>query len=192
VLSAFDGVSLHEEAISGFDRSAVARAARSLIADRSFANGTVDPGPARSGDFSTPLAALSLQDQLDYCRDLQHRLRGLDERIVNAQVNFFVDETSSVFCNRTADLAQKIQRLRLTIVVVVSGPDGVRYDYIQIVGWQFKRCGLANRVADHGGQCPGLARREHIEPGDTPLSRPAVTGVMPMNPSDTAWKPICF
>src|SRR5512146_1664848 len=55
VLSAFDGVTLHEEAVSGFDRSAVARAARALVHDRSFADRSVDPGPPRTGDFSTPL-----------------------------------------------------------------------------------------------------------------------------------------
>ena len=81
VLSAFDGVTLHEEAVSGFDRSAVARAAHTLVHDRSFADRSVDLGPPRTGDFSTALTPRSLQEKIDYCRDLQHRLRGLDERI---------------------------------------------------------------------------------------------------------------
>jgi TldD protein len=181
VLSAYDGVTLHEEAVGGFDRAAVARAARLLVADRSFANAPVDPGPARSGDFRTPLASLSLQDQLDYCRDLQQRLRGLDERIVNARVNCFVDEVSSVFGNRTADLAQQIQRLRLFILVMVSGPDGVRYDYAyksSAGSWEallFSEAELQTTVDN----ALALLDAQHIEPGEyTIVTTPSVTGVI--------------
>jgi TldD protein len=181
VISAFDGVALHEEAVSSFDRAAVARAAHSLVADRSFANGSVDPGPARTRDFSTPLTSLSLQDQLDYCRDLQHRLRGLDERIVNARVHFFVDETSSIFCNRAADLAQRVQRLRLIILLVVSGPDGIRYDYlVKSSAGQWDALSLSEAdlqmLVDNA---LALISAERIEPGEYPIvASPSVAGVI--------------
>lgn len=181
VLSAFDGVTLHEEAASGFDRSAAARAAHTLVTDRSFAARSIDPGPLRAGDFSTSLTPLSLREKLDYCRDLQHRLRGLDGRIVNARVNYFDDETRSVFRNRTADLAQRIQRLHLSIIVVVSGPDGIRYDYTQKSSggsWEALRFSAADlqTVVDNA---LALLGAEHVEPGEyTIVTSPAVTGVL--------------
>jgi TldD protein len=172
---------MHEEGVSGFDRSAVARAARSLVTDRPFADRAVDPGPARVGDFSTSLTPLSLQEKLDYCRDLQHRLRGLDDRIVNARVNYFDDETSAVFRNRTADLAQQIQRLHLSILVVVSGPDGIRYDYTYKSSagqWEallFSEAELQTAVDN----ALALISAEHIEPGEyTIVTSPSATGVI--------------
>ena len=181
VLSAFDGVTLHEEAVSGLDRSALARAARSLTADRSFATRSVDPGPARTGDFSTSLTPLSLTEKLAYCRDLQHRLRGMDERIVNARVTYFDDESSAVFCNRTADLAQRVQRLVLSIVIVVSGPDGIRYDfaYRSAAGkWDALLVSEAE-LQTMVDNALALLSAERIEPGEyTIVTAPPVTGVM--------------
>jgi TldD protein len=181
VLNAFDGVTVYEEAVSGFDRSALARAAQALTADRSFASRSVDPGPVRRGDFSTALTSLSLQEKLDYCRDLQHRLRGTDERIVNAQVNYFDDESSTVFCSRTADLAQRVQRLHLSVLVVVSAPDGMRYDYIskssagQWEALSFSE-GDVQKIVD---SALALISAERIEPGEyTVVTSPAVSGVI--------------
>ena len=181
VLSAFDGVTLHEEAVGSFDRSALARAARSLTADQSFAARSVDPGPKRTGDFCTALNPLSLNEKLAYCRDLQHRLRGLDQRIVNAQVAYFDDETSTVFCSRTADLAQRVQRLRLLVVIVVSGPDGVRYDYAvksSAGDWEALLVGEADLQAAVDNAL-ALLSAERIEPGEyTIVTSPSVTGVI--------------
>jgi TldD protein len=181
VLSAFDGVTVREEAVSGFDRSALARAARSLTADRSPAARSIDPGPVRTGDFSTRRAPLSLAEKLAYCRDLQHRVRGLDERIVNARVAYFDDETCSVFCNRTADLAQCVQRLHLAVLIVVSGPDGIRYDYAYKASagdWEallFNEAELQAAVDN----ALALLSAERIEPGEyTIVTAPGVTGVI--------------
>jgi TldD protein len=181
VLSAFDGVTVHEEAISGFDRSALARAARSLTADRSFAARSVDPGPARAGDFCTALSPLTLQEKLAYCRDLQQRLRGMDERIINAQVAYSDDETSTVFCSRAADLAQRVQRLRVMIVIVVAGPAGVRYDYMiksSAGEWDALSFSAAElqMLVDNA---LALLSAERIEPGEyTIVTTPSVTGVI--------------
>jgi TldD protein len=181
VLSAFDGVTVREEAVSGFDRTALARAARTLTTDRSFAARSIDPGPVRTGDFSTQRSPLTLPDKLAYCRDLQHRLRGLDERIVNARVAYFDDETCSVFCNRSADLAQRIQRLHLAVLMVVSGPDGIRYDYAHKASagnWEallFSEAEL-QAVVDNA---LALLSAERIEPGEyTIVTAPGVTGVI--------------
>jgi predicted Zn-dependent protease len=181
VLSAFDGVTLHEEAVSGFDRSALARAARLLTTDRSFAARSVDPGPVRRGDFSTSLNPLSLTEKLAYCRDVQHRLRGLDPRIVNAQVTYFDDESSAVFCSRTADLAQRVQRLHLSLLVVVSGPDGIRYEYTaksSAGDWEALLFGEADLQAAVDNAL-ALLSAERIEPGEyTIVTTPSVAGVI--------------
>jgi TldD protein len=184
-LSAREGVQItidhREERVSGFDRSALARAARSLTADRSFAARSVDPGPARVGDFCTALSPLTLQEKLAYCRDLQQRLRRLDKRIINAQVAYSDDETSTVFCNRAADLAQRVQRLRVMIVIVVAGPAGVRYDYMiksSAGEWDalsFSEAELQTLVDN----ALALLSAERIEPGEyTVVTAPSATGVI--------------
>jgi TldD protein len=181
VLSAFDGATVHEEAVSGFDRSALARAARTLTTDRSFAARSIDPGPVRRGDFSTAQSPLSLQEKLTYCRDLQHHVRGLDERIVNARVTYFDDDSCSVFYSRTADLAQRVQRLHLALLIVVSGPDGIRYDYTYKASagdWEtllFSEAELQAAVDN----ALALLTAERIEPGEyTIVTAPGVTGVI--------------
>ncbi|HTP10738.1 MAG TPA: TldD/PmbA family protein, partial [Anaerolineae bacterium] len=120
-------------------------------------------------------------EKLAYCRDLQHRLRGMDERIVNARVTYFDDESSAVFCNRTADLAQRVQRLVLSIVIVVSGPDGIRYDfaYRSAAGkWDALLVSEAE-LQTMVDNALALLSAERIEPGEyTIVTAPPVTGVM--------------
>ena len=129
VMTAFDGVTLHECAIGGFERSAVERGARDLVQGLSLAgHASIDPGPDRRSDFSTPISVLSTAEKLDRCRDLQQRLRRCDGRIVNARVRYLDTTEYAVFRNRAADLAQSVQRLYLIAMVMVAGPDGVRYD----------------------------------------------------------------
>ncbi len=181
VVSAFDGVTMHEQAVSGFDRSAVLHAARELIGSVSFADRWVDPGPARQGDFSTAKASLSTREKLERCRALHQRLGGLDARIVNVRVAYTEDDAFTVFRNRTADLAQRLTRMHLIVVVVVSGSDGVRYDYriknsagswelLEFSDDELQRL-TANALA--------LLLAERIEPGEyTVISAPSVTGVI--------------
>src|SRR5215218_7324364 len=99
VISAFDGTTMHEAACGGFDEAAIAR------------------------------DTLSTEEKLDRCRALHRRVRAMDERIVNAQIHYNEIGELSVFCNRAADLAQRVQRLRLTVMVAVAGTNGVRYDW---------------------------------------------------------------
>src|SRR5262249_60835588 len=134
VISAFDGVTMHEAARGGFDRAEIERAARELLRDVHPTGGpAIDPGPERRGDFVTPMAiapdSLSIEEKLDRCRALHRRVRAMDERIVNAQIHYTEIGEIAVFSNRTADLAQRVQRLRMTVMVAVAGPGGVRYDW---------------------------------------------------------------
>src|SRR5512146_2060785 len=55
VLSAFDGQTIYERGVGGFDRAEVERAAREVVQGRSFARYTPPAGsePQRNGNFAT-------------------------------------------------------------------------------------------------------------------------------------------
>src|SRR3972149_6278238 len=56
VLTAFDGATLREQAVGGFDAEAVERGARDLASAAGRPNRpVVDPGPARRGGFLTTI-----------------------------------------------------------------------------------------------------------------------------------------
>ena len=120
VLTAFDGQTMQEQAIGGFDPDVVSRAARELIQGGSFTHGQpIDPGPARSGDFVTAMRiapeALSTAEKVDRCRTLQQRVQQRDPRIVNARVIYNEASEIKVFRNRAADLAQRVQRVSVYV-----------------------------------------------------------------------------
>ena len=105
VLTAFDGATLHERAVGGFERTAIERAARELARGITPVQGPeIDPGPVRRGDFVTPMqiapASLSTAEKLERCRELQRRLAGLDPRIVNASANYSEGSEHALFGNR--------------------------------------------------------------------------------------------
>lgn len=181
VVSAFDGMTMREQAVSGFERSAVERAARELVSEASFANRSVDPGPARAGSLGEPTHALSTREKLERCRDLQRRAKGLDPRLVNVRVLYMESHVNSVFRNRAADLAQQLTRMRLMIIVVVAGPAGMQYDYrikVSSGDWtdlEFSDEELQRLVAT----TVALLSAERIEPGEyTLIAGPPVTGVI--------------
>ncbi len=186
VITAFDGVTLHERALGGFDHAAVVRGARELVADLKVTEAaTIDPGPQRQGDFITPMEiapeTLSTEEKLRRCRELQRRARRLDERIVNVRVFYSERSELSVFRNRTADLAQRVQRLVMWVVVIVAGSDGVQYDSSAkstTGGWEaltFSDDEL-QAIVDNA---VALLSAERIEPGEyTIITAPGVTGTI--------------
>jgi TldD protein len=187
VISAFDGATMHEAAIGGADRGAVVRAARELARGlRPVAEARqIDPGPARRGDFVTPMTiapeTLSTAEKLDRCRALHRRLRNLDARIVNVQVHYTETGELSVFANRAADLAQRVQRVRLTLLVAVAGPAGVRYDWTSkdaTGGWEMLEY-TDDELRSLVESAVALLGAERIEPGEyTVITSPGVTGTI--------------
>jgi TldD protein len=186
VLTAFDGATLHEAAVGGFDVAAVEREGQALLRRLAVKPGpAIDPGPERRGDYITkmeiPPASLSTQEKLDRCRALQRRLAGLDARIVNAVVSYGEASEWSVFANRTADLAQRVQRTRMSIVAVVAGDSGVRYNFQGFGGtggWE-----LLDISDEELARCVNTAvellSAERIEPGEyTVIASPWVTGTL--------------
>jgi len=186
VLTAFDGATLREQAVGGFDAEAVERGARDLASAAGRPNGrVVDPGPARRGEFLTkmriPPESLSPQEKLERCRTLRSRVQKLDSRIVNAQVSYVEASEYSAFRNRAADLAQRVQRVRMLLVVVVSGDQGVRYNWMTrgacagLEALEFSDEELDSLVRN----AAALVTAERIEPGEyTIITSPGVTGTI--------------
>jgi TldD protein len=188
VLSAFDGQTIYERAVSGFDRAQVQQAARELVRGKSFARYTPPVGsePQRSGDFATPMQIdpedLSIREKLDRCRELHRRVKGSDPRIVNVQIRYIEAGEHAVFANQQADLAQRIQRVNLFILVIVAGEAGqVQYDWISKsggAGWEVLNFtdeeiqGLVDRTV-------ALLEAGRIEPGEYQvIAAPGVSGTV--------------
>jgi TldD protein len=184
VLSVFDGQTVYERAVSGFDRREVQQAAHELVQGKSFAR-YKQSETQRSGDFAVSMqidpADLSIREKLDRCRALHSRIKGRDPRIVNVQVRYIEAGEHAVFASQYADLAQRIQRLNLFVVVIVAGEDGqVQYD------WRSKSGSAGWEVLDFTDEdvqslvdsAVALLGAERIEPGEYQvIMSPGVSGV---------------
>jgi TldD protein len=186
VVSVFDGEALYERAMGGFDLSDLHQIAQELASEGPFKSGAVDPGPEREGDFITemkiPPESLTLQEKKERIRDLHQRLRRMDDRLVNVRLSYLERNEFSVFVNRTADLAQRVQRIRLYVILVVADAEGNRRYDLAIQsgtgGWElltFSDEDLDTMVAD----ALSLLTAERIEPGEyTVVTSPGVTGTI--------------
>ena len=186
VLSAFDGRTIYERAISGFGRDEVQKAAKELVREAPFTNYRPTDEPQRSGDFLTPMqidpAELSIQEKLDRCRELHRRMNGRDPRIVNCQVRYVELSEHAVFASQYSDLAQRIQRVNLFLVVIVSGEGGqIQYDYTSKsggAGWEvldFTDEEIENLIES----AVALLSAERIEPGEYQvIAAPGVSGTI--------------
>src|SRR5215216_1652726 len=186
VLSAFDRLTVYERAVSGFGWNEVQQGAHELVRDISFANYTTQNEPQRSGDFATLMridpAELSTQEKLDRCRELQSRVKGRDPRIVNAQVRYIESSEHALFASRQADLAQRVQRVNLFVVVIVAGEDGqVQYDYLSKsggAGWEVLHF-TDEEIQSVVDGAIALLGAERIEPGEYQvISAPGVSGTI--------------
>ncbi|MEJ2447049.1 MAG: TldD/PmbA family protein [Anaerolineales bacterium] len=186
VLRAYDGHTMHEKGLGGFNQEAVTQSARDLVAGVDFSSdGKLDPGKERSGDFQTEMetdpALMPTGQKLDYLRDLNQRVRKIDSQIVNVRVNLVDIREKSVFRNRVADLAQDIQRLNISVLVMVMGEQGVVYDYTSKCG-----AGGLEMLTFNDEELEELVRNaiklkdaERIEPGEyTLVTAPGVSGVI--------------
>jgi TldD protein len=186
VLSAFDGQTIYERAISGFHGDEVQRAAHELVREASFSKYNPNDEPERQGDFVTPMqidpADLSIQEKLDRCRELHRRLNGRDPRVVNAQVQYIELSEHAVFGSQYADLAQRIQRVRIFLIVIVAGEDGqIQYDYTTKsggAGWEVLNF-TDEEIQKLVDNAVALLSAERIEPGEYQMiTAPGVSGVI--------------
>lgn len=186
VLSAFDGSTVHERALGGFDRQEVETAARDFLEGIRFEKYIPPAGPERRGEYATPVQIdpleMTVQEKLDRCREIRDRAKGQDNRIVNVRVIYQEINEHAVFADAGTDLAQRVQRVHMFIFVIVSGPSGeVRYDFESksgCAGWEV----LAWSDEEIQGVVDGalaLLSAERIEPGEYRIiTSPGVSGTI--------------
>lgn len=186
VLSAYDGATIYERAISGFARNEIQQASRDLLNDISFEKYVPDNVPEGQGDFVTTMQidplTLSTREKLDRCRELQHRVKDKDQRIVNARVIYIEKNEYSVFAGGNADLAQRVQRVTLVLLVVVGGEDGqIRYNFESksgSAGWEVLTF-TDEEIQKLVNGALALLNAERIEPGEYQIiSTPGVSGTI--------------
>jgi TldD protein len=186
VLSAFDGATNFERAIGGFNREEIQTAARDLTQGISFQKYNHPTEPERRGDYVTPMQIdplmLSTQEKLDRCREVQRRAKGHDGRIVNVRVIYNELNEHAVFADASADLAQRVQRVNMFVIVIVSGPSGdVRYDFkvkSGSGGWEVLEWS-DEEIRDVVEGALALLSAERIEPGEYRIiATPNVSGVL--------------
>ena len=186
VLSAFDGATNFERAMGGFNLGDIQSAARDLVNGTSFQKYAPQPEPERRGDFATPVQIdpleMSTQEKLDRCRELQQRAKGRDPRIVNVRVIYNELNEHSVFADASADLAQRVQRVSLFLIVIVAGADGdVRYNYNSksgTAGWEVLSW-AEEEIQNTLDDALALLSAERIETGEYRIiTAPGVSGTI--------------
>ena len=186
VLSAFDGVTMYERAVGGFNQAEVQRAADELVQGNRFEKYSPPDQQKRSGDFATQVVIdpleMTVQEKLDRCRELHRRVKSKDPRIVNARILYGERSEHAVFAGAGSDLAQRVQRVRVFIYVIVSGADGgVKYDWTSksgSAGWEVLDFSDAEiqKVVD---SAVALIEAQRIEPGEYEIvTAPGVSGVL--------------
>jgi TldD protein len=186
VLTAFDGLTMRERALGGFDRQSILQGAEELVSEGGIPKQQeIDPGPERKGDFVTAMqidpSKMTTKEKLEKLRELNARVNKFDERIVNVRVIYREVSQNTIFNNRAADLAQDIRRVMVYIYAFTSGEKGIRFDWLSkhaSAGWEAisfsdeELRGLVDRAI-------GLHSAERIEPGVyTVIASPSVSGVI--------------
>ncbi len=186
ILTAFDGHTLRERAIGGFDKNDLLQGAKDLLRDSSFTkNGSIDPGLERKHDYQTTMendpAQVPTSEKLEYLREMNRRVNKIDSRIVNARISYVEFREKSIFRNRTANLSQDVQRVHMSIMVTVMGDKGVVFDWVS-------KCGTAGleiltftdeELETVVKNAIKLLEADRIEPGEyTVVTAPGVSGVI--------------
>jgi TldD protein len=186
VLTAFDGTTSYERAIGGFNLHEIREATRGFV-DALSLNKYIPPDePEHRGDFATRVQVdpmeMSTQEKLDRCRDLHRRVKGRDPRIVNVQVIYRELNEHSIFGDAGADLAQRVQRVNMFVVLIAAGPDGeIRYDFAAksgSSGWEVLEWSDDDLQKLLDGAL-ALLNAERVEPGEYRIiTAPGVTGTI--------------
>lgn len=186
ILTAFDGTTSYERAMVGFNLSEIQLAAQELVSETVFQSYVPESLPERHSDFATPLQIdpleLTTPEKLERCRDLQKQVRDRDPRIVNARVSYSEDNEHSVFVDANTDVAQRVQRVNMFVLVIVASEAGeVRYDYAAksgSAGWEVL-VWSEDEIQRLTDSALALLSAERIEPGEYRIiTAPGVSGVI--------------
>lgn len=186
VLSAYDGATIYERAVSGFGLGDVEKATNDLLGGISFQKYEPVSESERRGDFVTSMQIdpmnLSAQEKLERCRDLHRRTKDRDPRIANVRVIYLERNEYSVFANQIADLGQRVQRVVLYLAVMVSGPERqVKYDLTTkagTAGWEVLNF-TDEEIQALVESAIALLSAERVEPGEYQvITSPGVSGTI--------------
>lgn len=135
VFSAWNGRFLEEQAVGSLDLDDLAAAQRTLAAALDLRPGPApDPGAPRTGEFTMPMQidprSRSPRDKLELCQRTHAAVRGLDPRLVNAQVSYSETVEAKVFANRTRLLAQSLVRIRFNVTLFASDGQRLQRDWL--------------------------------------------------------------
>lgn len=186
VLSVFDGATTFERAVGGFRQEELRHVAQDFLDELTVQHNSLPQPPERRGNFLTEVRIdplqLSTQEKLDRCRELHRRAKGQDPRVVNVRVVYNEATEYSVFADPTADLAQRVQRVGMFLLVIVSDEGGkVQYDFEAksgTAGWEVLTWSDEEIQAVVDGAL-ALLSAERIEPGEYRIiTSPGVSGTI--------------
>jgi TldD protein len=186
VFTVYDGASFIEYSSSDLEPDRLARDVRT------WAGGLRSPGQTAAREamrdvetFAVTMrrdpATAPLPEKLAHVREVQRRAAALDQRIVQAQVNYSDRTTESIYIGRGRQLEQRLPRTILQVLLVASDGQEARFNFAQhggVAGFEIAEMGdeelqataeIAIRLLEAG----------HIEPGEyDTISDPSVSGVL--------------
>lgn len=141
VLTVSNGYALEEAATDRTDPDSVHAMARELVErarayrpDGSAPPLEIEPDGAADADYATPVeidpASLPLADKLERYEALRRRLRGMDERSVQAICEYADRSQWGVVVTRGGLVTQQLRRGFVTLILFVSDGTQQRYDFI--------------------------------------------------------------
>lgn len=187
VFTVWTGECFEESATYDLTRDGLARAARELIQRVTIRSTGVDvsPGAPEIGDYKIDCQidpdTIDIPAKLDRCRSVRDRLAQMDSRIVEASCRYSEKRHSTIFVNRTRNVAQDITRVMLIPRIVFSDGTTTRFDMLQFGGTGgFERAEAdETALAQMAERVPGLLAAGRIPPGyhDVVVS-PVTAGVI--------------
>ena len=135
VFSAWNGEFLQERAVGNLEPDALAAAAQELAREIVPRPGAApEPGPDRTAHLTIPVKidprSRSPRDKLELCQRTHAAVRGLDPRLVNAQVSYSETVEAKVFANRTRLLSQSLVRIRFSVILFASDGQRLERDWL--------------------------------------------------------------
>ena len=113
-------------------------------------------------------ATIPLAEKLAHVREVQRRAAALDQRIVQAQVNYSDRTTESVYIGRGLQLEQRLPRTILQVLLVASDGNEARFNFAQhggVAGFEIAEIG-DEELSATAEVAIRLLEAEHIEPGE--------------------------
>lgn len=186
VFTAWNGEFLQERAVGSLAVDDLARAARDLASVLEPRRGAaIDPGASVHRHLALPAEvdpqSRTTSDKLELCRRFHAAVRGLDPRLVNAQVIYQERVEAKVFASRTRLLSQYLTRIRFGIMLYASDGQRVERNWLLRDGTGGLEIAQASEeeLAALAAETVALLGAERIEPGFYDVvCDPSVAGVI--------------